>query len=241
MPFRIKAFLTHLAVSCTVAAAIVLLVFMVWHPNPLQKAVGVTDIFLLLLGVDLILGPILTLLVAKQGKKSLKTDLAVIATVQIAAMLYGLHSIALSRPVWLAFDTGRFEVVQNNTLYGGDNALPAFRSPPLFTPQWVAVRPYETAAEQERRMKLEFGEGIAPSMQPDLYEDWQQQKNQMFAKAFHKEALNRYNPAQQVQTVLADYPQADKWLPLKAPAQDMTVLLDSKRQEIVKIVDLRPW
>ena len=59
MKFRLKAFATHLLVSLLVAMGSVYLVFQVWHPSPLQQAVGVTSIFLLLLTVDVVSGPCL--------------------------------------------------------------------------------------------------------------------------------------------------------------------------------------
>ena len=40
--------------------------------------------------------------------------------------------------------------------------------------------------------------------------------------------------------LLAKYPQATAFFPLKASAVDMTVLIDQKAN-VVKIVDLRPW
>ena len=76
--FKIKYFLSHLIVSLLIACCCLILVFYVWHPVPLAKAIGVTHIFLMMLIIDVILGPLLTLLVAKQGKKTLKFDLSVI-------------------------------------------------------------------------------------------------------------------------------------------------------------------
>ena len=55
------------------------------------------------------------------------------------------------------------------------------------------------------------------------------------------EELKRYNSAEQVAKELAAYPQADSFLPMKAPAVDMAVLLDSKHKQVLGIVDLRPW
>ena len=66
--FRFKLFFSHLICSCTVAAITAAIVFLVWHPAPLAKAVGVTHIFLLMLAIDAILGPVLTWTVAKEGK-----------------------------------------------------------------------------------------------------------------------------------------------------------------------------
>ena len=47
-------------------------------------------------------------------------------------------------------------------------------------------------------------------------------------------------PKQQVENILAKYPQATAFLPMKASAVDMTVLIDQKAN-VVKIVNLRPW
>ena len=60
----------HLAISIIVAIAAALLVFLVWYPSPLQKAIGVGDVFWMMLGIDVVLGPLLTFVVFKQGKKN---------------------------------------------------------------------------------------------------------------------------------------------------------------------------
>ena len=53
--------------SFLVALLVVGLVFFIWYPSPLATAVGVTYIFLMLLVIDVILGPLLGLLVYKEG------------------------------------------------------------------------------------------------------------------------------------------------------------------------------
>ena len=87
MSKRLKFFLSHLVLSCLLALVVVGLVFFIWYPAPLAKAVGVTQIFLMMLMIDVIIGPVLGLLVYKDGKKTLKLDLSVIILIQIAALL----------------------------------------------------------------------------------------------------------------------------------------------------------
>lgn len=53
--------------------------------------------------------------------------------------------------------------------------------------------------------------------------------------------LKQFNEAAQVESILAKYPTANAWLPLKANAEDMVVLVNKDTAEVVKIVDLRPW
>ncbi len=244
MKFRLKAACIHLLISALVALIGIGLVFWVWHPDPLQKAVGVTHIFLMMLGIDVVLGPLLTLLVASsKEKKTLKFDLSVIAAVQLAAYLYGMHSIAVSRPVYIAFDKLRFEVVQADSVVRATDKtiLPEYQSNPLFAPQWVSVRPYKDAAEQSRRTMLELQEGVSPSMMADLYQPLNDGWGGMLERKHGLDELKQYNPAEQVAKELAAYPQADSYLPMKAPSVDMAVLLDSRQKQVLGIVDLRPW
>lgn len=108
---NLKAAAIHLGISTVIAGIILFLVYGVWYPAPLSEALGVTDIFLMLLGIDLALGPLLTLIVYKPLKKTLKLDLAVIACVQLAALLYGLHTVGSGRPAYMVFTKDRFDLV----------------------------------------------------------------------------------------------------------------------------------
>lgn len=101
----------HLAVSVAVALMSVGLVYGVWYPTPLSNALEVGPIFMMMLGIDILLGPLLTLIVYKPLKKTLKFDLAVIVCVQLAALLYGLNTVASGRPAYMVFTKDRFDLV----------------------------------------------------------------------------------------------------------------------------------
>ncbi|HEY9033325.1 MAG TPA: hypothetical protein VIN71_05245 [Pseudomonadales bacterium] len=70
----------------------------------------------ILAAVDMVLGPLLTFLVYRPGKKGLKLDLAVIALCQFAALAYGLHSIHASRPTYLVFYGDTFYLADNRQI-----------------------------------------------------------------------------------------------------------------------------
>src|SRR5690554_4782220 len=88
--FRIKCAAVHLLLSLIFAVTLYWLVFYIWYPQPLSVAVGVGSIFLMVLVVDMVLGPLLTFLVSKKDKASLIFDWSVIAVLQIAALAYGV-------------------------------------------------------------------------------------------------------------------------------------------------------
>lgn len=141
MSKRIKFFIGHLFVSVTVALIVLGIIFFIWYPSPLAKAVGVTHIFLMMLAIDVIIGPLLGLLVYKEGKKSLKIDLCIIILIQISALSYGVYSIAQGRPAWLAYYVDRFQLIRNNEIIDKNigKALSQYQNPSWFKPQYVGV------------------------------------------------------------------------------------------------------
>jgi hypothetical protein len=76
---------------------------------------------------------------------------------------------------------------------------------------------------------------------PERYVDFVQEKSHLQQRAINLRELNQYNCAQQVDRILSKHPQATSFVPLKANAVDMTVLINKDKGEVVKIVDLRPW
>ncbi|MDH1689651.1 TfpX/TfpZ family type IV pilin accessory protein [Acinetobacter junii] len=238
-----KFFIKHLFISIVVAIFIVGIVFFIWYPFPLAQAVGVTYIFLMMLVIDVIIGPLLGLLVYKQGKKTLKMDLSIIIILQLSALGYGIYSIERGRPVWLAYYVDRFQLIRNNEIVDKNigEALPQYQNPSWFKPQYVGV---EFAQDKQIRNDDMFAEvlgGISVAQKPERYVPLDKVKNQIQKRAQSLETLNKFNDKISVQKTLSQYPQATAFIPLKANSIDMTVLVNKEKGEVVKIVDLRPW
>ena len=243
MSMRIKAFLIHGLVSISVALLVIGLVFFIWYPSPLAKAVGVTHIFLMMLVIDVILGPLLTLLVYKQGKKTLLFDLTVIVLLQISALGYGLWTISQGRPAWLVFNVDRFDNVRVNEIDNRNiaKAQQQYQNPSWFYPQWVAATAPKNIDENNQVTFEAVFSGVDIAQRPNLYSPLINQRKQLQKKAVNIKELYKYNDKQLVQEILGQYPQADAFVPLKANAVDMTVLINKDKGEVIKIVDLRPW
>lgn len=240
LKFRLKAFGIHLGISILIALVSLYIVFMVWHPAPLAEVVGVTHIFIMMLGIDVILGPLLTFIVARQGKKSLKFDFSVIIVLQFAAFTYGIYNIAISRPVYIAFDTSRFEVVQANNIpvESLEQASADYNSLGWGKPKFVAVKPITSIEQKNDRLFVELETGVAPSMQPNLYEPLDKQWSVINDKAKPISKLYQSNDKSRVDGVIDKYPSIIAWLPLVAYEQDMIVLIGDN--SVIDIVDLKP-
>ena len=243
MSKRLKFFIKHLTLSLVFSIILLGLLLNFWYQMPLAKAVGVTSIILILFFIDITLGPLLGLLVYKEHKKSLKFDLSIIIIIQIFALLYGVYTLEQGRPVWIAYNVDRFELVRKNELIieNLDQAKTQFQKTSFLRPQYVAVEFSKDKLQRENDMFAEALGGISIAQKPERYVDFIQAKPQLQQRTKSLKELNQYNDVKQVERIVSKYPQATGFVPLKANAVDMTVLINKDKGEVVKIVDLRPW
>ncbi|MBJ9901249.1 TfpX/TfpZ family type IV pilin accessory protein [Acinetobacter bereziniae] len=244
MSKRIKFFWGHLTISLAIALFFIAVVFFIWYPAPLAKAVGVTQIFLMLIVIDVVIGPFLTLLVYKEGKKTLKMDLAVIILIQTFALGYGVFNIAQGRPAWIVYDNaGRFDLVRNNEIETGDiaQAQKAYQKASWLKPQIVALKKEKSIETQNKQLFEDLSKGIIPTMHPERYTKLSDAKIELLQNSEKIDVLTNFNTKEAVDKTLNQYPTADAWLPLKSTNVDMVVLINKEKGEVVKIVDLRPW
>lgn len=243
--YKLKAFGLHFSISLLIALMSMVIVFFVWYPQPLYQAAGVTKIFLIMLGIDIVLGPLLTFIVAKPHKTSLKFDLAVIVLIQLAAFAYGFYHVYDGRPAWIAYSVDRFDLVKNNEIDTRKltEALPPYQKVSQSGARYVAAMiPTDNSEIRNEILFDEVGYGIAPSQRPELYQPLSTVDEVMLTRTKAIDELYDYNDKADVDKVLLEYPEADGYLPLKADAVDMTVLINKKdKEKVVKIVDLRPW
>jgi hypothetical protein len=108
---KLGAFGLHILFSATIIGVFMIMVTQFWFPGALFSFENVWEGLRILIPVDAILGPLLTLIIFVPGKKGLKFDLSVIASLQIAALIYGGWSIYGARPEVIAWVGDRFEVV----------------------------------------------------------------------------------------------------------------------------------
>lgn len=243
--YRWRAALTHLSASVLVALISLALVFKVWYPAPLDRALDVRHIYFLVLAVDVTLGPLITFIIfdSRKKRRELALDMAVILAVQLAALAYGQWTIGQGRPAWLVFNADRFDLTQAadiDTRYQAQ-AAPAYRHAPWTGPRWVASVNSADPAKRDQLIMESVGGGPDLPQRIDLFVPLASQKAALLARAFPLEKLDQFNPPGQVKKALAPWPQADAWLPLMARAQPMTVLIQRSTGQPLAVVDLRPW
>jgi hypothetical protein len=114
MNFRLKAFGLHFLGSLCVLGLVLGGLYVGWYRWPGWYLTGVTKVLVVMAGVDLALGPLLTLVVASPAKASaaLRRDIAVIVSVQLVALVYGATQLWGGRPLYYAYSETVLQVIQ---------------------------------------------------------------------------------------------------------------------------------
>jgi hypothetical protein len=173
--FRLKASLLHLTASVALAAVLAAVIFALWFPGAYRSMSGGSELFVLLMGVDVTIGPLITLAVADRRKTRmhLATDIAVIVVLQLTALGYGLNTLSISRPVVLALEDDRFRVVAAMDVYQPElaTAAPEYRRLSLTGPRLLrSLVPTDPVAKTEA-LKIAM-HGYDVGSRPALWRPW---------------------------------------------------------------------
>lgn len=172
---RIKACAIHLLLSVLLAGFAGVLVFWLWYPYPYREISGGTELFLLVVSVDVVLGPLITFAVFDRRKSwsTLRRDLAVVALLQASALAYGLWTVAIARPVYMVFEIDRFRIVHAVEIDPVllDKAPMALRTLPWSGPKLLGVRPFRDQAES-MEATLAAVQGVHLALQPNLWQPY---------------------------------------------------------------------
>ena len=150
----VRAGLLHLGCSLLVATLAATLVFGLWFPYPYRELAGGRELFLLIVAVDVVCGPLLTLVLYNPAKPraELWRDLGLVVIIQLAALGYGLHVVWQARPAYLVQEVDRFKVVTLPELDAAEVAIlsPALQLRSMTGPITVAIREPKDAEEQKK-------------------------------------------------------------------------------------------
>jgi hypothetical protein len=234
--FATRWALRHALLSVVVALISAILVFELWYPMPYRALLRVGGIFLLVLVVDVVCGPLMTLVLAspRKSKREMTLDLGLIALIQTAALAYGMHAVWTARPAVLAFETDRLTVISANEIDHDalDSAPDALHTLPLSGVLHVGTRKPQNNAELLRSIDLSLA-GLSPAMRPAWWVPMAAQHDEMRARAKPLAALMAQRPEDSAVLAkaasTAGYPvETLTYLPLtSSKTREWVALLDS--------------
>jgi hypothetical protein len=198
-----KAMGWHFVGSLLVAFIVAAMVFGVWFPYPYRQLAGGTELFFIVMGVDIVCGPLLTLVLFNPAKpkRELLLDLSLVVVLQLAALAYGIWTVHQARPLYLVHEVDRFKVI---ALADVDTAelpkLPEALQPQLFKgPQTVGLR--EASKEEREKVMFESVQGGRDyGERPGFYVAYDAaQAAKTYAKAKPLENFAKKHPSKQAE------------------------------------------
>jgi hypothetical protein len=205
----LHAALIHLLCSLAVASIAGILVFVLWYPYPYREFSGGRELFLLVISVDVVCGPLLTLVLFNPAKPraELWRDLILVALIQLAALVYGLWTVWQARPLYLVQEVDRYKVVMAPSLdEGALAALPEKLQLKLWDgPLTVAIRSPSSEEEKNKVMFEALNGGRDYAERPEFYIPYEGES-----------ALKSLKRAKPLSVFLTRYPAQ------QAPAQELS-------------------
>ena len=173
---RLGASGIHLGISLCVAVFAAALVFGLWYPYPYGEISGGRELFFLVVAVDVIMGPLITLAIFNRAKprRELLIDFTVVGLLQLAALGYGLWTVFAARPVHLVFEYSRMTVVHAIDVDADllAKAPTSLQKLPVTGPTVIALRPFKNPAEQFDATMAAF-EGFPLAARSDLWQAYE--------------------------------------------------------------------
>lgn len=235
--FNAKAFAMHLLISLLLVVILIVPALYFWYPYPYQYLSGGWHLLWILIAVDVLCGPLLTGLVCAsiKSRRELIFDCSVVACIQLGALLFGMYSIALARPVILAFEVDRFVVVSAAEVDENRINLAAsqFRILSWSGPKVVGVRAPKDDDELFESLNASL-QGQNPSARPDWWVEYKQSKDSVLARMRSIDSLRgKLEPlkVKDLDAALDEFSKGNKdifYLPLvsKKSLDEWVVLLD---------------
>jgi hypothetical protein len=234
----------HLCISIVAACAVVAAMFFLWYPAPYFQALGGGGLLMLVAGVDVVLGPLITLIIFNTKKKTLKFDLMCVAIVQVAALAYGVSTMFQARPVYTVFSKDRFDVIIAADMSEKERAKvtdDAFKSLPLSGPQVVAMDAPDDLKEVWRMLNS----GIESRAFSQYYVAYESRAKEAGAasKSIAQVVKTNSTSADKLKAFLiASALEENKvgFLPLYTRNKDMTVVVERDTGKILAIAPVAP-
>jgi len=205
-----RAALIHLGLSALVGLTTAAIVFGLWFPYPYRDVAGGQYLFMVLVSVDVVCGPLLTMVLFSplKSRRALTLDLSLIAIVQLSALAYGVHAISEARPVVVAFEVDRLvavAAVQVDPAQLGE-APPEFRKLSWSGPVLVGTR--DPRDGETLQSVMQSMNGVEPSARPGWWQAYDKNRPQIQKRMKKLSELRAARPGEGQAAIDAAAPKA---------------------------------
>jgi hypothetical protein len=178
MGFRFKALALHLAGSASALTLTLGLLYLGWYHWPGWYLADLPTVLAIMVGVDVVLGPLLTFIVAEptKARRVLARDVGVIVLVQLVAFGYGVTTLWHGRPLYYAFSVNCLSVVQAQDIEHDSadaSAKNSLLAPHWYSlPRWIWAPLPNNAEEADKIVQSAIQGGFDVTARPTYYKPW---------------------------------------------------------------------
>lgn len=242
---RIKAAFIHFLVSLMIVFAIFLTMFTLWYPDEYFNLMGGKKLIYLIAGVDVLLGPLLTLAIFDSKKRLIKFDLTCIAIFQIAAMSYGLYVMLQARPIFTVFNKDAFYVASVVDIVPSELAKGAkqkWKTASLTGPKLVVSSPNGKNKFEKMFYETESQTGTMQQY-PRFYDEYENhiqdviKAGKPLSQLIEIDNKNR-NPIKDFSNDIKRPIEDFLYIPIYSMTGSMSAIIDKKTGELIKIIDI---
>lgn len=245
---KLIAMAIHFGVTAILAGIAAALIFFVWFPAPFHTMIGGTELFMLVVGCDLALGPLLSLVIydSRKSRRELITDYTIVGFIQIAALVYGVYIVAGTRPVAVAFVKDRIEIVTARDVSADE--LAAARDPQYASLPWTGPRHVNVVVPEADQQEALFASlaGKEEMTRPRFYQPYETAVPEIRKRAGSLDELVAKHPESKsaIDSAVAgvDVPgERLRWLPVRHRKGFWTALIDTDTGRAVGYIALDPY
>ncbi len=242
---KFKALVIHLLLSIVLVSLVIALVIYFWYPLEYIYLTNFKDISILIISIDLILGPLLTFVIFNPTKKSLRFDLIVIIAIQCAALTYGVNALYQTHPLYITYNHGSFNLIHANEVTPKDAKHEKFKVSKLSSPRLAFAKMPD---DPEKRTEIILGVDLKG--EPDIdkrieyYEPHQEHMDTILKNSLDNVKLfDEENLTPSSKSFLKKYGQKESFsfIPLKGAAGSAIIVLDKKSSEVIATINTEPW
>ncbi|HHL18367.1 MAG TPA: hypothetical protein ENJ33_01380 [Thiothrix sp.] len=241
---KLTASLYHFLISLLIVGAFLAFVKFYWYPGHLLAISGVTSILLILVAIDITLGPLMTFVVYKPNKPKLKLDLSIIAALQIAAFSYGMFTIYQGHPLYVVYAVNSFTVATANEIDPNDVSNKQLLKSKLAGPQIAFAKMPKDPKESADILFGAFAGKPDIDKLPQYFEPYDKHLDDIFAKSIDlTKLLDKKDTKQELEKFFSH--NGDKgdfaYLPLVGKSKDVIWAFNKKTGKPAGIINIDPY
>ena len=244
---KMKIALRNLYISQAIILIFLVAAYFFWFPHSFTELGGFYDTALMLIFVDLVLGPLLVFLIYKENKKHLKFDINVLLGIQLIAFLFGAYSLFLKHPAYAVFTVDRFILTNVSNIHPPPSWINQLRQH-FFSPPEFVVAHLPIDSQQQRLLTLDVVINGQPDIdsRPQYFSQFDQHIASIMNKSIQIEQLTLDAEAQEKLHIFTqkhkDKFDSFAFFPLRGNnKKDVIWVFDRSTAKPIDILDIDPW